>query len=146
MEKVMNSNWSSQVMASSDLKSDVLFIDNDLASYYLVYELLSDYPFNLIHARCGCEGIFAFKSYPTIGLVISELKLPKLDGYEVLKQIRKLNPGIPVWAQTAVVLASVQENCKKAGFNEFIEKPIDFNRFDYCVKNYIGVYKNSLIQ
>jgi hypothetical protein len=54
METEMNSNWSSQVLTYSDLKSDVLFIDNDLASYYLVYELLSDFRLSNRFFRLGC--------------------------------------------------------------------------------------------
>lgn len=145
METIVNSVGSCKPMNIAGNKSDVLLIDNDLASYYLVFELLSDYRINVIHARCGYEGVYHFKNSKEIGLVISELKLPKLDGFEVLKQIRKENPEIPVWAQTAVVVNLMEESCLSAGFNEFIEKPIDFKKFNHCVQQYLCIQKPTLM-
>lgn len=136
METTTSSIGSSKIKCIADAKSDVLLIDNDLASYYLVFELLSDYHINVIHARCGLEGVFLFKNNE-VDLVISELKFPRLDGFEVLKQIREENPEMPVWAQTAIVINSIKESCLSAGFNEFIEKPIDFKKFNHCVQQYL---------
>lgn len=145
METIVNSVGSCKPMNIAGNKSDVLLIDNDLASYYLVFELLSDYHINVIHARCGKDGIFLFKKNKGIVLVISELKLPKLDGFEVLKQIREENPKVPVWAQTAVVVNSIKESCLSAGFNEFIEKPIDFKKFNHCVQQYLCIQEPTLM-
>lgn len=144
METITSSTGLSKPLSISGSKSDVLLIDNDLASYYLIYELLSDYHVNVIHARCGFEGVFLFKN-KEVALVISEIKLPKLDGFEVLRQIRKENPEIPVWTQTAVVLHSIKERCLSAGFNEFIEKPLDFKKFNNCVKKYLRIPEPTLM-
>lgn len=137
METILNSVGSSKPMNTLGNQSNVLLIDNDLASYFLVFELLSDYNLNVVHARCGHEGLYHLKNSKEIGLVISELKLPKVDGFEVLRQIREENQEMPVWAQTAVVVNSMKESCLNAGFNEFIEKPIDFKRFNICVQKYL---------
>jgi CheY-like chemotaxis protein len=110
-------------------KSEVLLIDDDLATYYLTSELLSDYQVNVVHAICGYEGVYIALNNPCIQLVITELRLPGLNGYEVLKRIRNLNSQIPIWAQTALVEYSTKECCLNAGFNEFIEKPVDLKNF-----------------
>ena len=70
-------------------------------------------------------------------VVITELKLPKVDGFGVLKEIRKIDPSTPFIAQTANVLNNMKYTCLNAGFNEFISKPINLNDFTSIVNNYI---------
>ena len=70
-------------------------------------------------------------------VVITELKLPKVDGFGVLKEIRKIDPSTPIIAQTANVLNNMKYTCLNAGFNEFISKPINLNDFTSIVNNYI---------
>lgn len=118
------------------MKTKILYIDNDIASYILVSELLIDYEVEIIHSRCGLEAIGIFKAIPSIKVVITELKLPNIDGFGVLKEVRKINPTIPVIAQTAHVINNMKYCCLCAGFNEFIDKPIDLELFTSEVLKY----------
>lgn len=143
METIMNSTRSCKPVSNPRAKLDVLLIDNDLTSYYLVFELFSDYHINVIHARCGYERIFLLKN-KEIALVISEFKLPRLDGFEVLRQIRKKTLKCQ-FGLTAIVVNSMRETCLSAGFNEFIEIPVDFKKFNYCVQQYLCIQEPTIM-
>lgn len=134
METIMNSIDSSQVIDLQIKQIDILLVDNDLASYYLVSEILCEYRINVIHARCGLQGINIFKSTPTISIVLTELLLPNLDGFYILREVKKNKPNVPVIAQTAHVVNNIKQECLIAGFDEFIDKPINIESFTEQIK------------
>lgn len=138
METQLHSIESSQVIDLLPTKATILLIDNDLASYYLVCEILSEYDINIIHARCGMEGVTLFKQKPSIQLVITELLLPQLNGFDVLNEIKRINPNMQVITQTANVINNMRQTCLNAGFNEFIEKPINVQLFIYEVNKFLN--------
>jgi CheY-like chemotaxis protein len=110
-------------------KKKILFIDSDISSYYLVMELLKDYGVELIHATCGYSAIRLFIENAYVDVVITELKVPRIDGFSLLSEFKMMNPDIPVIAHTATVYSGMEQKCLKAGFNAFIAKPIDFVTF-----------------
>ena len=121
------------------MNSRILYIDNDIASYILVSELLLDCNVEIIHSRCGLCGIELFRQIPSIEMVITELKLPSIDGFEVLKEIRKTNLNIPIIAQTANIVNNMKYTCLNAGFSEFIPKPIDLDVFATTISKYANI-------
>ncbi|NJO91496.1 MAG: response regulator [Chloroflexia bacterium] len=86
------------------MKKQILYIDSDMASYILISEILRNCNVKITHCKCGTSAILLFKKYPSFDLVITEIKLPKANGFAILKAIRRVNPNIPVFAQTASVL------------------------------------------
>ncbi len=118
------------------MKTKILYIDNDVASYFLVSELLEGYEVEILHSRCGLQALQLFNAFSDIDMVITELKLPGIDGFGVLKEIRKTNSNIPVIAQTANVLNNMKYTCLNTGFNEFIPKPIDLVDFMKIISKY----------
>jgi len=118
------------------MNTKILYIDNDEASYFLVSELLEGCNVEIQHARCGLRAVQIFNANPSFNLVITELKLPEIDGFGVLRAIRKINPTIPIIAQTATVVNNSKFTCLNSGFSEYIKKPIDFREFVSVVKKY----------
>jgi CheY-like chemotaxis protein len=118
------------------MNTKILYIDNDEASYFLVSELLEGCNAKIVHVRCGSRAIQIFNTNPLFDMVITELKLPEIDGFGVLSEIRKINPNIPIIAQTATVVNNTKFNCLNCGFNEYIQKPIDFREFVSTVMKY----------
>ncbi|MFT3738475.1 MAG: response regulator [Breznakibacter sp.] len=147
METLTHSIESSQVIDVQPTNATVLLIDNDLASFYLVSEILSEYGINVIHARSGMEGVELVRQKPSIHLVITELLLPQLNGFDVLKEIKRINPEMQVITQTANVMNNMRQNCLEAGFEEFIEKPIDIVDFGGNIISLLNqqVLKNSFL-
>jgi two-component system, cell cycle response regulator DivK len=118
------------------MNTRILYIDNDEASYFLVSELLEGFNVEIHHARCGLRAVQIFDANPSFNLVITELKLPEIDGFGVLREMRKINPKIPIIAQTATVVNNTKCICLNAGFNEYVQKPIDFREFISTVVKY----------
>ena len=118
------------------MNTKILYIDNDEASYFLVSELLEDCNVEIQHSRCGLRAVQIFNTNPLFDMVITELKLPEIDGFGVLKEIRKINPSVPIVAQTATVVNNTKFTCLNSGFNEYIQKPIDFREFISIVMKY----------
>lgn len=118
-------------------KKKILFIDPDTVSYYLVSKVLAEHHVEIIHARCGPGAIRIFKEYPFIDAVITEIKVPGMDGFEILRAVRQINPFITVIAQTASVHNKMRQRCLGAGFNEYISKPIKINLFFDIIKKCI---------
>lgn len=130
------------------MKTKMLYIDNDVASYYLVSELLEGYEVEILHSRCGLQALQLFSAFTDIDIVVTELKLPGIDGFGILREARKLNPNIPVIVQTANVVNSMKQVCLNIGFSEFIPKPIDLSEFVSIVKKYSKnhQYENQIMQ
>lgn len=119
------------------MKKQILYIDSDMASYILISEILRNCNVKILHCKCGTSAILLFKKYPSFDLVITEIRLPKANGFTVLKAIRIVNPNTPVIAQTASVLDNMEKRCLEAGFNEFVAKPFDLSLFVSMVNKYI---------
>ena len=121
-------------------KKNILYVDPDISSFHLVSALFAEYNIEVIHAKNGEDAILRFREDPSINLVITEIKVPGLDGFGILAALREMNPFITVIAQTALVHENIEQKCIEAGFNEYISKPINLKLFEELVKKYIKGY------
>jgi CheY-like chemotaxis protein len=64
------------------------------------------------------------RKHPEVDLILLDIKMPNLDGYETYPEIRKISNDIPVIAQTAYALTEDIAKIKETGFTDFISKPI----------------------
>lgn len=118
----------------------ILYIDDDLNSLFLVKEQLKyiNPNINLITESKGEDAIEVFKDYINdIDLVISDIQIPKVDGYELLLMMKKLKPEIPVVMITAST--GNRENdyvIKKLGASEYLIKPLSKKSLSKIVEKY----------
>jgi CheY-like chemotaxis protein len=98
-------------------------------------ELLSDLNLNIIRASNGVEAVYAFKKGQKIDLVLMDIKMPLMDGYEATKQIREKSPDVAILAQTAY--ADDEVKAIESGCSGFISKPFVKDRFLSLVKEYL---------
>ena len=103
----------------------VLIVEDDELNYILLQEFLSNYKLKLLHAWNGQEALKLFRQEKHIDLILMDLKMPIMDGYEALKQIRIINPDIIIIAQTAYAAETDKEAIRLAGFDDYISKPIN---------------------
>lgn len=102
----------------------VVIAEDDLSGYNYLRILLSRMGCQVWHAPDGLQAVELVKSNPDVDLVLMDIKMPGLDGYEATRQIKAINPKIVVIAQTAHAMAGDREKILAAGFDDYIAKPI----------------------
>ena len=102
----------------------ILIVEDDRASYKLLKVLLHTLEIKTIWAEGGIESVEICSDNPDIDLVLMDIKMPDLNGYEATKQIKKFRPELPIIAQTAHALYGDDIKAKKAGCDEYITKPV----------------------
>ena len=105
----------------------VLIIDDDLRNIFALTSALEHHSVHVIHAETGRSGIEVLKKNPDTDLVLMDIMMPEMDGYETTKAIRKL-PGIgslPIIALTAKAMKGDREKCLQAGASDYVAKPVD---------------------
>ena len=105
-----------------------ILIAEDEAINFLFLEILLKKQIDLgcaiIHAKNGAEAVEICKKNDDINLVLMDLKMPVMDGFEAVKLIKEIRPKLPIVAQTAFSSIEDKEKVFAAGFNDFLSKPI----------------------
>jgi CheY-like chemotaxis protein len=101
--------------------------DDDTNFYYLNALLRKETDAYILHAVNGREAIDIFKANPDIKLILMDIKMPEMDGFEATRQIKLIDNNIPVIAITAYAMSGDEERIIAAGFNGYLSKPLNKN-------------------
>ncbi|KAF5053295.1 Sensor histidine kinase RcsC [anaerobic digester metagenome] len=104
----------------------ILMVEDDPVNMRFLTVLLTRTEADLLYASDGREAIEMIEGNE-VDLVLMDMQLPVMNGYEATRRIREIRPALPVIAQTANVLAEDRDECLQAGCNDYIPKPIDKN-------------------
>lgn len=112
--------------AATDLikKLKVLIVEDDATSEMLIKIALKTIAKDFIIVRTGVDAIEACRINSDLDLVMMDIKMPLMDGYEATRLIRKFNKNVIIIAQTAFGLAGDREKAIEAGCNDYISKPL----------------------
>lgn len=102
----------------------VLIAEDDRFSFLYLKACLSDVNCSILHAVNGKEAVKLVHQNSSIDVVLMDINMPEMNGDKALEEIRKINTEIPVIAQTGLAMAGDKEKMLKAGFNDYISKPI----------------------
>ena len=104
----------------------VLITEDEEVNFYYLKTLLQRANATVIRARNGKEAIDIISEHKGgIDLILMDLNMPVMDGYEAMRIIKSRHPSIPIIAQTAYTMNNDRSRCLKAGFNDYIAKPIN---------------------
>lgn len=120
----------------------ILLAEDDDNSYRLISAILSKYDLTIIRTKDGMQTIEVFKSHPDVSLILMDLKMPGIDGFEATREIRKINKNVPVIAQTAFAFMGDKEDALLAGCNAFITKPIIKQELIELINTFLGIESN----
>lgn len=101
----------------------VILVAEDNESNYKLFDSVLGKQYKLIHAWDGEEAIHLFKEYNP-HLVLMDINMPKMNGYEATQKIREISPSIPVIAVTAYAYAEDEQRILSSGFDAYTSKPI----------------------
>ena len=104
-------------------KLTVLIAEDDDSNYRL-FETILRHDYRLVHAWNGKEAVELFEQYRP-HLVLMDLNMPVMDGYEATREIRKISSDVPVLAVTAFAFASDEQKVMQNGFDGYMPKPIN---------------------
>jgi CheY-like chemotaxis protein len=104
----------------------VLITEDEEVNFYYLKTIFKKTEAKIIRAKNGKEAVDLIRDFHgDIDLVLMDLNMPVMDGYEAMKIIKAQHPEIPIIAQTAYTLSEDRNKCLKAGFNDYISKPIN---------------------
>lgn len=128
--KLVNKN--SNVINNTNNVLTILIAEDEISNFMFLSEILEGNNIKIIHANNGKEAIEYCKNNKEINIVLMDINMPILNGYEATKQIKKAHPELPVIAQTAYVLSEDKMKAKEIGFDGFLSKPINKKKlFEY---------------
>ncbi|MDZ8028140.1 MAG: HAMP domain-containing protein [Nostoc sp. DedQUE11] len=104
-----------------------LIVDDDVRNIFALTSMLERYQIQVLYAENGREGITLLESTPDIDVVLMDVMMPEMDGYETTRQIRQNNrfQSLPIIALTAKAMQGDREKCIEAGASDYITKPVD---------------------
>ena len=108
----------------------VMLVDDDMRNTFALSKLLKKHGMNVVIADNGQMALEMLKQQKSIELVIMDIMMPVMDGYQAMREIRacKAWQDIPVIALTARAMPEEQERCMEAGADDYLVKPVDIDR------------------
>jgi len=118
----------------------VLVVDDDIRNIFALSSALQGYDMIVETANDGQEAIEKLEELPDVDLVLMDIMMPRMDGYEATRQIRRQNKWakLPVIALTAKAMKDDKEKCMAAGANDYITKPVDMDRLVALIHLWLG--------
>lgn len=126
---VENNKWSGKTL---------IIAEDEDSNYKLLYEVLKRSGINVLRARTGSEAIQLVMENTRIDLILMDIQMPELDGYEATREIKSFNAEIPIIAQTAYAMSGEKEISMQAGCDDYIAKPIRATDLMRILSKYLG--------
>ncbi len=112
-------------LTTATTKLKILIAEDESTSSNLLRIILQKISKETFQTKTGKEAVDIFRLNPDIDLVLMDLKMPEMNGFDATKIIRSLNKDVVIIAQTAYALSGDREKAIDAGCNDYITKPID---------------------
>jgi CheY-like chemotaxis protein len=104
-----------------------LIVDDDIRNIFALTSVLEQHDMRVEYAETGRDGILKLQEVPDIDVVLMDVMMPEMDGYEAMRQVRGLPEfkELPIIALTAKAMKGDREKCIEAGASDYITKPVD---------------------
>ena len=108
----------------------VLIVDDDIRNIYAVSSILGDKDMVIITAENGRDALDALQKDPKVDLILMDIMMPEMDGYEAIGKIRQQKEfkNVPIIALTAKAMKGDRQKCIDAGANDYLSKPVDVDK------------------
>jgi CheY-like chemotaxis protein len=108
----------------------VLIVDDDARNIFAIASVLERHKVQVVFAENGKKGIEVLQGTPDVDVVLMDVMMPEMDGYETTRAIRALPQfaTLPIIALTAKAMKGDREKCIEAGASDYITKPVETDR------------------
>ncbi len=115
----------------------ILVAEDELNNFMYINELLDAEGCKVYHATNGAEAVRIAEEFPDVDIVLMDINMPVMNGYDATFNIRKLRPTLPIIAQTALLSETEMKQFISAGFNTIISKPINKEKLIAAIMQYV---------
>ena len=125
--------WQAPVIHHEDIffaGKKVLIVDDDMRNIFAITTALENKQMKVVFAENGREGIRVLQENPDIDLILMDIMLPEMDGYEAMRIVRQMPEFhyLPIIALTAKAMKDDKEKCMEAGASDYISKPVSLEQ------------------
>jgi PAS domain S-box-containing protein len=136
-EKITIEKVSSNEKVENQIKDlKVLIVEDDEISKLLITIAVKTFSKEILKVSTGFEAIEACRNNPDIDLVMMDINMPEMGGYEATQQIRKFNKDVIIIAQTANGMQSDRDNAIAAGCTDYVSKPVNIASLSELIQKY----------
>jgi len=139
-EKVQKETIPPNIFGFSEKKFNgktILIAEDEISNYEFLRIFFTKMKIRVLWAKNGLEAINFCDADPSIDLVIMDIKIPILDGYQATEKIKAKRPELPVIALTAYAMMSDREDALKAGCDNYLSKPIQIDLLNDLLSHYL---------
>ena len=102
----------------------ILIVEDEIYNYLFVEQILQNRGLRVLHAENGTIALEMMAKHPEVELVLMDIRLPGMDGYETTRKIKENRQNLPVVALTALALSGDREKAIQAGCDDYLKKPV----------------------
>lgn len=125
-------NWSDKT---------ILVVEDIDSNYKYIHAAIFRTGINILRAVDGVEAIEICKSNEIIDIVLMDVNMPVLNGYDAAIEIKKLRPDMPIIAQTAYAMQGEEQRSREAGCDAYLSKPVNLRSLYNTMSQFIGEHK-----
>ena len=123
-----------ETQSKMERKKTVLLVEDQKYNLLVLKKMLERSEINVIAVENGLDAVKICQENMDIDLVLMDIKMPLMDGYVAMKEIKKIKPDMKVIAETAYALAGDKNRILDAGFDGYLPKPITQESLDEIIK------------
>ena len=118
----------------------VLVVDDDIRNIFALNSLLERHRMHVVTASNGEEAIKLAESIDDLALVLMDVMMPEMDGYETTQAIRRIPEfkNLPIIALTAKAMKGDRDKCLEAGASDYVTKPVDLEQLFAVMRVWIS--------
>lgn len=118
----------------------VLLVDDDVRNVFSLGSALKRYGITVVPAGNGQAGLDSLAEHPEVGLVLMDIMMPVMDGYEAMRRIRADSRwrNLPIVALTAKAMKGDRQKCLDAGASDYVTKPVDMDQLTSVLRVWLG--------
>lgn len=132
-------NLEDNVFVKVNRNPNIIIADDNEINYMYLRELLRELNPELTWATNGQEVVDMVRANPDVDLILMDIKMPVMDGYEATREVKKIRPNLPIVAQTAYALSGDREDALAAGCDDYISKPINKGYFHKMIERLLKI-------